>query len=61
MKDKMKTIKSFSIHKEDWDKFITITSALNISASELLTEYIKNFNISHKAEFNDAIKNYWEK
>ena len=55
----MKTTKSISVEQSDWDRFISITNALNVSASSLLQDFIKDYNSKNEDPARAEVAEFW--
>lgn len=54
-----KTTRSISVDLQTWEKFIAITSAQKISASNLLQEYINKYVEKNEEIARKSIAEFW--
>jgi len=58
---KIKIIKAFNIDEDAFEKFRLMTKVLGYTQSEIINDFINNYTVTHKAEFNDLLKTFSQK
>ena len=56
-----KVTRNIYVNRENWDQFIMMATYLEDSASQVIDEFIRDWVITHKAEFNEKQIDFWSK